>query len=399
MRVGRTLVCVVVVLVCWLGDVPPASARSDVVWRREPIGRLGGLTVDAAGHVFVTGGVWAPPAGTNRYHREAMLVAKYGPAGGLAWRRTWRVRATGRWASGHVVAPAPGGGVYVGGADGWYEDDHPMVWRYAATGRLVWRRRLPLSLDRGYVSSIAPDRRGGLVVAVQSVGPCCDSVLHDGWVLALDPAGRVRWRTDFEAPGVTGTWDAVRDVAVGGDGRVYAVGHVDRAYTGSPDRPVDEDVVVLQLRTDGALGWARLLGDPGVRDRDEATAVGVRAGVVAVAGEVDGRRARSSQRGWLAMFTTGGARRWARRWGPVGTRHAITIPDLAFAPWGAVYVATERTVYRAGESRTSAGLRRYAHGGRLVSRRTAPDGMGITAVTARFRLYLVVGGGLERWRR
>ena len=92
-------------------------------------------------------------------------------------------------------------------------------------------------------------------------------------------------------------------------------------------------------------------------------------------------------------------RRWADRWGPVGARYGTSVPDLAFAPWGAVYVASNRTVYPSGEPRTTARLRCSTPGGRLVSRRTVADGMGIASVAARSRLYLVVGGGLERWRR
>jgi hypothetical protein len=397
MRVGRAVVSALVVLAC-LGDAAPAAASGGVLWRREPGGGLAAVTVDAAGHIFVTGGIWAPPAGSNRYHRNAMLVAKYGSAGGLAWRRTWRKVGTGLWASGHVVAPAPGGGVYVGGAAGWYEDTFPVVWRYSAPGRIVWRRRLSISLERGYVTSIASDRRG-VVVAVQSIGPCCDSVLHDGRLLALDPAGRRRWTVDFEAPGVLGTWDGVNDVAIGGDGRIYAVGHVDRAFTDAPDHPVDEDILVMQVGVDGGVGWTRLVSDPGVKDRDDATAVGVRAGLVAVSGEVDARPGWSTQRAWLAGFTTGGERRWARRWGPVRTRYGVTVPDLAFAPWGSVYVATDRTVYRDGEPRTTARLRRYSLGGALRSSRTVRGATGISAVWARSGLYVVVEGGLERWRR
>jgi hypothetical protein len=233
---------------------------------------------------------------------------------------------------------------------------------------------------------------------VQSIGPCCDSVLHDGRIVALDASGGRRWATDFEAPGVAGTWDGLRDVTIGGDGRVYAVGHVDRTYIGTPDHPVDEDLLVMQLGVDGSVGWTRLVRDPGVRDRDEATVVGVRAGLVAVAGEVEGHP-RRAQQGWIAMFTTGGDRRWAHRLGPVDTRYGITAADLSFAPWGAVYLATDRTVYRDGEPRTTARLRRYTLGGALRSSRTVRGASGISAVWARSGLYVVVEGGLERWRR
>lgn len=387
----RSLAMLLALVMSLAVDTPIAGAGGGPVWHREPGGRLSAVTADAAGNIFVTGQIWAPPAGGDRDHRWAMTVAKYGPSGRLAWRRTWRVRKSGWWAHGRAVAPAPGGGVYVGGTSGWYEDEYPVVWRYGATGRLLWRRTLAISIERADVEALAADAHG-VVAAVDSVGSCCDDVRHDGDLQALDPSGRPTWRTDFEVPGITGTWDAVGTVGLGKDGHVYAAGHVDRSFFDSPDnRAPDEDVVVQQLSRAGTVRWTSVVVDGRKRDQESANAIAVREGLVIVTASIN-----DETRAWVGAFVVDGRRRWMHRWGRDYWTGAVAV---AAAPWGPVYVATNHAPGGGVTPSTTAALRRYAPNGTFVWQHGVANGELVTGITAGDALYLTVGEGLERWRR
>jgi len=373
--------------------VAPTVATADgrTEWRREPGGRPSAVTVDATGSIYVTGSIWAP-SDPGRSGVTAMVVAKYGPAGGLRWRRTWRPYLPEWHADGISIAPAPGGGVYVGGSVSWFEDVQPLLARYSASGRLLWHRTWPAWLQWGWVSSLAADERGA--VAAIAMGGCCDEVRHDGRLQAFDPDGLPLWRTDFEVPGITHTWDSVGGVAIGADGRIYAAGHVDRAFFDSPDDPrVDEDLVVQQLSRGGDVRWTSVLGDGPVKDRESATDIAVRNGLVIVTASVD-----DETKAWVGALTTGGDLRWTRRW---GERYRTMAVALTIAPWGPVYVAMEHTTFGAsGSMRTRSMLRRYTRTGVLVGSRLLPEGERIGEVVADPRaLYLTIGRTLQRWTR
>jgi hypothetical protein len=353
-------------------------------WRREPGGSLSAVTVNPAGMIYVTGAIHAPRVmpGTN-VHVTAMVVAKYGPAGGLVWRRTWR--RGGLWfAAGLAVTAAPAGGVYVAGDSGWYEGWSPVLWRYASSGRIVWHRTLPAPLGRGDMTSIASDSSG--VVAAVNNSDTGGPTAGGSFIYAFDHAGKLVWRTEFAAPGISGTMNGVRGVTIGPNGRVYAVGFVDRAPLNAQNQ--DRDVVVQQLDRAGHVRWTRVLADPGMRDNDEALSVDVRPGLVAVSGERNG-----GTRGAVWAFTSTGERRWTRSW---GQKYHTTAPAVTIAPWGPVYVASDRTVYGPGAtSKVTGSLRRYGADGTFVSRRAADTY--VSGVDAADALYLVAGRALERW--
>lgn len=365
-------------------DVAPGSVDHAPVWSRSPGGSPEAVTVDAGGSAYVTG--WTEtPSGD-----DAMMVARFGPQGTRSWRWTWRREEVGRWASGRAVAPVPGGGVYAGGSSGRGEAGQPVVVRLSASGRLLWRRLVPSRLS-GVVAGLASDRHG-VIVAVEAEG-CCGDQDHDGSLLALDPQGRERWRTDFEVPGIVGTWDRIGAVAIGPDGRIYAAGSVDRGVW-SGDGPLpDEDLVVQRLTVDGGERWTRVMGGTRARDTARATGIAVRAGTVAVTGTVGWTRFRESH-AWVGTFGTDGRTRWTDRWGTGEvSRGAVAV---AIAEWGPIYVGAVRTRWN-----TASTLRRYARDGTSVGERIVGverDGY-LTGVATSDSLYLTIARRLERWPR
>jgi hypothetical protein len=384
---ARLIVVAAIVGSLMAAGMPAAEAGGGPEWVREPGGTLHAVTVGTGGSVYVTGTIWTP-------HRlvRALVVTKLGPDGGLYWRRTWRRLVRDWHGTGTALAPAPGGGVYVGGSEGRAECGDPILMRLSVSGRMLWRRELPNPECLGIVTELDADA-DGVVASVTSQG-CCAIFDHDGYVQAMTPDGSLRWRTDLEAPGVpSGNWDSARGVALGGDGHVFVVGEVDRG-TWSGEGPLpDEDIVIQRLSRTGRVEWTRVLPDPGVRDRDVALDVDVRGGVVVVGGQVQ-RRRWEEPRAWLGAFATDGRSLWSRRWGQGELSRGVTA--VATAPWGPVYAGAYR--YHAT---TEPSLQRWTIAGELLrERKLAPSALGgITDIATGRDVFLTVAKRVERWSR
>lgn len=385
MRAFRSVV-VVVLLTGGLvaSDMSAVRAGPGPEWVREPGGTLRAVTVGTEGAVYVTGSIW-----TAHHFAHAWVVSKLGPHGGLYWRRTWRRPIRDWQETGTAVAPAPGGGVYVGGSAGRGECGTPQLMRLSGSGDVLWRRALPNPECYGWVTGLDANTEG-VVASVTSQG-CCAIFDHDGYVQAMTPDGRLRWRRDFEAPGIADHWDGARGVTLGGDGRVYVAGEVDLGdWSGDGPLP-DEDIVVQRLSRSGGVDWTRVVSDPGVRDHDLAWDVDVRRGAIVVAGGVD-RRRWSAARAWLSAFDTQGQRLWSRRWGQGELQRVATA--VSIAPWGPIYVGAERD----GRDPT---LQRWTIDGELLrERQVGPSGSGsLIDIAADGAVYLTSGRHVERWSR
>jgi hypothetical protein len=286
------------------------------------------VATDGEGNVYLTGLVPYGPA-TETGQPVAMVLEKSDPSGDRLWTARWESPSR-RFpdAAGRGVAVTPDGSVvYVAGAvmlPPW-EAEQPRLWAYTADGQLLWSIRTRMSLD------VAASAAGALVGGT-------------GWLGAYGPDGDRLWAEPFEEPDGAHC-DVVRDVAIGDDGDVVAVGFLDTTPTcGSIEGGAYEDAdVVIQRRTSsGALVWSRILTDPGVTDNDWPAAADVAGRRIFVVGEADGSP-------WLARVSPRGEIVWERSWG--GTAMPV---GVSVANWGGVYVADQGA------------LRRYTPGGDLV---------------------------------
>jgi hypothetical protein len=378
MRAFRTGAMSLLVVSIVMGGAP-AMAVDGPIWRRTP-GGAAALTVTPSRRIYVVGSI-------RGKRGDALMVAKYGPQGRLIWRRTWRHAGPLWHAAGGAVAPAPGGGVFVGGdtGHGTGEGGDALLLRYSATGRLRWRRELPEEFGTSMVSGLAATSYG-VVATVEDFG-CCDSAVErDGYVQAFRADGARVWRSAFEAPGIDpDTRDAPEAVATSWADRVYVVGSIDRRVYREGAPPPDVDRMIQALDRHGRVVWTRVNGRDGHRTYDDRLGdVAVRRGLVVVAGSSWSRSGHRTV-AWLAAIGPDGQRRWADAWDGAG--HQAHATAAAIAPWGPIYVGTDRS------------LRRYTRAGGLREERPTPDDAWVTDVAARGAVYLTAGRELQRWRR
>jgi hypothetical protein len=222
---------------------------------------------------------------------------------------------------------------------------------------------------------------------VLTEGPSEPGAAREGELLTFDHRGRLRWRTNFEVPGIPeATRDVVSEVALGADGRVYAVGSVERSLWKPGRAAPDEDIVLQQLTRGGHVLWTRVLGDGQMRDRDSATDVAALSKRVVATGVVN------DTLGWIGAFGMNGRTLWTRTWGRPDTWTAATA--VAIASWGPIYVGSYRVAEGPGGS--AAALRRYRPTGERVWARSVAGAEEITAIETAGDLYITVGDRLER---
>ena len=355
------------------------------LWQRTLGQEIVAVATDPAGAAYVTGAV-----NSQDGYWKTMVVAKYARNGDQLWKRVWRPH-TERYpySAGSDVAVSPDGDtVYVGGAE--FNDStetaRARLWAYSADGHIMWTRvGWPgWSVEIG---AVAADDIGA-VVGGTTRGECGP---HDGLLAAYDPEGTQVWTDPFEAPGYEGTSDSVEGVAISPQGKVYAVGSIDTTVVGCDEALhgiwSDEDIVIMELSTDGAVGWTQVLADPDVKDRESALDVEVSGDQVVVAGRIDANR-HGIGRAWLASFSATGDVSWLKIWGPAH-RVSSSAVGVSSSAWGPLYVTgfMRRTIFLMSLSLSGSPLTvRRLEGARASGVATGPD----------HTLYVTAGRNL--WR-
>lgn len=280
------------------------------------------LAVDADGSVYVTGNFsgavdFDPGTGVTSLVSVGLtdgFLAKYSSTGTLAWAGRIggigadNVSALARDAGGNLYVvgtfeaasdfdPGPANLFLtsVGGADG-------FVARYSPTGSLLWARRFG-GLAADQMADVAVDGSGnayavgtfaGAADALPVSGPqvVSDGSLPDGFLLALDPAGVVRYA--FSVGGIQS--DAAAGVAVTTDGAVVVAGSFRGAAhfaagiaTTQLTAAGGTDAFLASYTGAGVLLWARAFS--GTSDEDVQAGRGLAAdasGGVAVSGTFAG---------------------------------------------------------------------------------------------------------------
>ncbi|MCS5718417.1 alpha/beta hydrolase-fold protein [Herbiconiux sp. CPCC 205763] len=238
--------------------------RGSVLWSTafgDPAAadRAYGVTADGQGGAFLAGyssGVVGDgaPAGD-----KDAVVAHVDAAGAVTWSAQFGSPGEDK---AFAAAPAPDGGVYVGGtaggampgatSAGGYD---AWVAEYSAEGEQLWLQQFGTS-ETDQVSALAATATG--VVAAGFTGGtlgASSSGGNDAVVAAFGVDGSSEWLTQAGTPAD----DRAAGVLVGADDRMLVAGHTSGAF-GSPAGGVD--VFTLAVDSSGAPGDVRQLGTP-----------------------------------------------------------------------------------------------------------------------------------------
>lgn len=206
--------------------------------------RVLGGAVDASGNSFVVGGTRGTFSGQTSAGCEDAFVSKLDSAGNVTWSRQM---GTPRDETAAAAATDGDGNVYVAGTvaftlpgtDCQGEPADAGLWKYTASGALVWSRQFGSNSDHDFLDAATVH----------------DSSLFVGGVLGghavvrrftLD--GTQQWSASF---GSSSDWTQIDGLAADTTG-VYAVGRV--AYSSGP-RAQTSDMVVVKYALTGGLVW------------------------------------------------------------------------------------------------------------------------------------------------
>ncbi len=194
------------------------------------------VVLEDDGEVVVVGQEFLDPA--------AIFVRKYDAAGAEVWTRTGMDTADG---FGAAIALGPGGELYVGAA----LESSAWLRRYNGAGADVWTQT-PVGPGGACVGTSC---NGAFEIAADAAGFVLAGTLDgnatfDQWVARYDSAGAVGWTALIDEDGGN---DYAWDVALAGDGAVYALGSVVEGGMG--------ETRLRRFEADGTLSWT--LQNPG----------------------------------------------------------------------------------------------------------------------------------------
>ncbi|MBN1661547.1 MAG: SBBP repeat-containing protein [Anaerolineae bacterium] len=286
----------------------------------------GGIVLDAAGNVYVTGSsyaTWDGPAGQSPLHpfgsSSSAVVLKLDGSGAYQWHTFYGTRYY-YWGWNHGLALDAAGGLYVAGtsyaswlgagsappihAHSGYVD--LTVLKLDTDGAYQWHTFYG-SVDSDYGSGLALDGAGGVYVAgVSSAtwqGDGSQEPLHaftgsgsyNLVVLKLDGSGVYQWHTFYGESSDYNyySWWRRTGVATDGAGGLYVVSCSDATWQGDGGTaPLHAhtgdgypDIAVLKLNSSGAYQWHTFYGGTYWDYGGSVTVDG--AGYVYVAGESD----------------------------------------------------------------------------------------------------------------
>lgn len=342
----------------------------------------GGVTVDAAGDVYVTGTLAAVTtaadfgAGLVPFQPGA-FAARFDADGNPIWAASLNTSGFG-WGlgigtNGEVFAAGSSGEVGIGGSV-------PTIWKVAANGVLEWEEQAIGGW--GAVHALAIGDTGTIRVAGRFAGAATFDAGQpsqvtlnslnssgDGFLASYDGAGTLIWAQPIQSS--DGTW--AEGVATDVDGNSYVTGAMHGSTTFGAGEPGETtlaaiaagDGFISKFASSGTLVWARQIGAT-ANAYGRAVAVdatgspyvtGFFGGVVTFgAGELTATQftAEGGSDVFLAMYETNGGFEWARRDGGAAIGAFLDSGNgLAVGALGDVYVIGEfvdAATFGAGET-------------------------------------------------
>ena len=303
---------------------------------------VGGVTVDAAGDVYVVG--WTddilPGSPVINFGGFDTFLLKFDPDGVLMWTRqlggTSNDYALGVAASanGDVYVTGYTDGVLIGASAG--GRDYFLA-RYDASGNLLMLTQRGSAAD-DYGTAVAAGPAGNAYVAGETFGDLAGVSAggRDLFVAKYDDAGAELW---LDQRG-TSAQELAGGIAVNSTNDVFVVGSTSGALDGNVNQGF-ADMVLLRYDANGTWRFTRQRGST---DNDDAHGVAIGAGggpyvVGTTSGALDGNvNAAGTADVFVMKFGKGGAWNWTRELGgnsaDSGTGIAVMGNDNVFAAGG-----------------------------------------------------------------
>ena len=326
-------------LVLMLFATPSASSASPALEWVKQIGTIandmaeGGVSADAVGNVFVSGGTGGSLQGTNQGYSDAYL-SNYNSSGDLLWTRQFGTplydECFGVSADGLGNAYAVGeiGEDPAGGLDG---NVDAFVTKYDGAGNLGWIRQFGTNIQ-DFAEGVSADSQRGIYVTGSTRGNlgAANRGSLDAFISRFSSTGDLQWAHQV---GTSGN-DYFEAVATDHLGNAFTAGSTFGSLSGS--NAGSDDAIVAKYTENGSLQWIRQFGTTGgerclgiVVDKIGNVYVdGVTDGILAGAGFGDADA-------FIAKYDTSGNRVWIRQF---GTGQSDAARGIALDQFGNVIV-------------------------------------------------------------
>ena len=184
-------------------------------------GRIAGVDVGPGGNIYIIGNIHGSMPNMPRSSPNInAFIRKYNPEGKIYWTRQFSVNDFKSATIAFGVAVGPGGGVYVVGQDDVRSrrSDGLFLRKYSPRGGVYWTRHVHSRVDWDYVSGIAVDRAGEIVITTSYAEQYSGAIKYTR-------KGERLWTRIWSRHTTSG-------VTVDSDRNVYVVGYKsdDRAY-------------------------------------------------------------------------------------------------------------------------------------------------------------------------
>jgi len=296
------------------------------------------IAVGSDGSIYLTGGVDGAFGGVTSNGSYDAYISKYNSEGTLVWNKLFGT-STGDFSSG--ITTSTDGSVYIfgitlGSPDGQVNkggDTDGFLVKYSADGAKLWTRLFgtnqtdfPLAAKTGsdgsiYIAGTTTGSLGGIIN-----GPT------DAFLTKYNSVGTVIWTKQFGSSGS----DSAAGITIGSDGSVYVTGFTKGSIDGLTYSG-ENDVFISKYTQDGAKSWTKLLGTSG-EDRALSISTGIDGSVYLTgitAGSLDGKINKGDTAGFLAKYSTDGAKIWVEL---IDTSSEDNALSVATSTDGSIYV-------------------------------------------------------------
>jgi hypothetical protein len=205
------------------------------------------LALDGSRNVYVIGSTQSTTGGTD------WVTMRISPTGDRKWARRWDGLAHGQdWLAGLVV-PATGGAFVAGStqtAD--INRDDAVVVRYGQNGKRLWTRQITKTGSTTYVSDLAMDSGGNLLLCGNRRPVGANDPVH-GFLAKVSATGAKRWTRDLASFGNPAGDMPFFAIVAGPSGSMYLAGSVEPSDT-------DDDCLIEKRNSYGTIQWRAIYG-------------------------------------------------------------------------------------------------------------------------------------------